>query len=483
MALVHFAKWKKGKRFSPHTLLLDPDNYRFDNAGTNLSQSQIRELLVADQKVRELAKTIVTKGYIPVEDIVLIHADGKYIVAEGNRRVCAFQLLAKPDLAPPNARAAFRRLRERAGDELPTKLECVIAPNRSEADIYVFAKHADDGFRKAWARPRQAAFVVARLNSGSSVADVAEQTGLEPSKIVESVVAVELLRLVDCVPLDEATRERLADPDSFNYTALVERIFGNPEIRAILGIEIDASGIRGVAGNREGFLTVLTKIFEDVAGSAATRVYATSELATARVKSFGYQAEGKSEWRAFIPKESGFTPVVPTSAQGKKPKKAAAGPGKSAPSGDFVLPFDLSVEVGTPKLRALIDEAQRIEIDRFPHIAGFALRCVFEIALNEAVDERNCRKALLALHPGSKNAELSVRTLLIEAKKGQAFSLNLDQPEKRIVDTLTGNGFLSYDTLNLIAHNKHWAATASNVRALRDSLLPILRKALSGVSP
>ncbi len=206
MPLVHFESWKKNKKFSPNALLLDPDNYRLSRTGDRLSERQIIHQLVVNEGVRDLAAQIVQKGYMPVEDIIVVKENGRNVVAEGNRRVCAVKLLKNPALAPDDFQKSFENLKKRAGNELPKQLYCVIAPNRAEANIYVFSKHAEESFSRRWQSIRQASFVVDQLNKGLSIDEVTEATGLARSKIIEEVVALDLYRISALLPLSQKAK-------------------------------------------------------------------------------------------------------------------------------------------------------------------------------------------------------------------------------------------------------------------------------------
>lgn len=71
------------------------------------------------EDVLPLARDIVRYGLSPLERFAMVPVGGKkgagkqsasYIVAEGNRRICALKLLSDPDLAPPALRKAFEKL-------------------------------------------------------------------------------------------------------------------------------------------------------------------------------------------------------------------------------------------------------------------------------------------------------------------------------------------------------------------------------------
>ncbi|PMU33447.1 hypothetical protein C1Y12_29060, partial [Pseudomonas sp. FW305-47B] len=73
-----------------------------------------------EEAVYQLARDIAKHGLNPLERFALIPRKGKgngaatsYIMAEGNRRLCAIKLLADPELAPAEQRKAFEKLAEK----------------------------------------------------------------------------------------------------------------------------------------------------------------------------------------------------------------------------------------------------------------------------------------------------------------------------------------------------------------------------------
>lgn len=85
--------------------LQNPRHKPFDN------QDQAIEHLCHEERIVELAQDIVKNGLNPLELFALLK-DGQntYIVAEGNRRVCALMLLNDPELAPSKFRGKFTAL-------------------------------------------------------------------------------------------------------------------------------------------------------------------------------------------------------------------------------------------------------------------------------------------------------------------------------------------------------------------------------------
>ena len=74
------------------------------------NQKEIIKHMIDKEKVRELAKDIVKKGMInPLDIIGIVVENGKKIVLEGNRRVCALKLLNDPSLAPKKHQKYFEK--------------------------------------------------------------------------------------------------------------------------------------------------------------------------------------------------------------------------------------------------------------------------------------------------------------------------------------------------------------------------------------
>src|SRR5690606_27830418 len=81
-------------------------NPRLDPEGDYYTLNDFaNEVTITDAEKREfiaLAKSIAEKGFIPADPVVLWQNEdnGKYYVAEGNRRILAIKLLLDPKLAP-----------------------------------------------------------------------------------------------------------------------------------------------------------------------------------------------------------------------------------------------------------------------------------------------------------------------------------------------------------------------------------------------
>ena len=127
-------------------LFLDAHNYRLD-APSNASQEYLRELLFEQWKVIEMAESIVSYGGIyPSDNIIATFEDNKYIVLEGNRRLCAIQCLLNDSLIPQKFKKKFQARVQKIDSVLKTKIDSIavaISPKRVDAEWLITAKHTD----------------------------------------------------------------------------------------------------------------------------------------------------------------------------------------------------------------------------------------------------------------------------------------------------------------------------------------------------
>lgn len=218
------------------------------------SQDQIIEQLCKKENVYELAKDIVKHGLSPLERFAVFEeqastvasssrpSKGKrkpkpvYVVAEGNRRVCALKLLTDPDLAPPERRASFEELAANAPAIGP--LPCVIFTDEDDLNLWLERTHQgpQGGVgRKDWnAEQKQRHSGGQKNRIALALLDYAENEGI----------------------IQRADRE--------GRLTTIQRYVGNPLVREALGV--DLSDPDGICRNRpaQDFDILVRKFFKDL---------------------------------------------------------------------------------------------------------------------------------------------------------------------------------------------------------------------------
>ncbi len=119
-------------------IYLDTENPRHEPID---DQDKIIEYLVSKEKVKPLAKDIASHGLSPIEPFaVLDNGNGRYVVLEGNRRLCALILLNDPMRSPNSDRSYFQKLADSMSSPI-TEVDSIAFNSRKEADIWIDRRH------------------------------------------------------------------------------------------------------------------------------------------------------------------------------------------------------------------------------------------------------------------------------------------------------------------------------------------------------
>lgn len=219
---------------------LDEENPRFEAVD---SEDEAIEKLCLKEQVLQLADDIVAHGLSPAEKLLLLpDEDGRmgkaktYIVAEGNRRVCALKLLDDPDRAPAKFKASFKSLAKNWDGV--GKMDAVLFQNRDEVNLWLERIHggaANGRGRRSW-DPEQAARHTGKGKNQLALAvlDYAEDNGF------------------------------IQKTDRRGIITTAQRYLGNASFREALGL--DASDIDNLKRTRPkaAFDTLLEQFFSDL---------------------------------------------------------------------------------------------------------------------------------------------------------------------------------------------------------------------------
>jgi hypothetical protein len=163
-------------------IFLDLSNPRHEPYKT---EAEVIEYLCREEQVHSLARDISKIGINPLEIFAVIPADRKsgraqsFIVAEGNRRMCALKLLDDPDLAPAKYRKDFTKLSEESVkiSEVPG----IVFEDETELNLWKERIHGgvQGGVgRKPWNPEQKTRHIGDRKNVlAQTVLDYAEQKG------------------------------------------------------------------------------------------------------------------------------------------------------------------------------------------------------------------------------------------------------------------------------------------------------------------
>lgn len=341
------------------SLHFDPQNPRREPME---DEADIRRVLCEDEGVLMLAQHISEHGQNPLARIAVIDhpaLPGHYIVPEGNRRLCAMQLLRDPERAPtPTARKTFERLKK-TGRPMPDTLEAVWFSTREVASPWLSVNHEGEqgGIGTvAWGTAEKA-----RFNRGG------ERSAIRPKN-----PNVQALHLVDY-----ATNRGLISPEQRNLISLTTLTRYLPSLRATLALENSEDCT--TRADREQFNAALQRFLIDAIPSAdplkPSPVHSRSKAADWKAYSVKLHHDGVS------PTDRSHVPYDPMQAPPPKPAAKAA-QRRSTTHPDrrkYLIPGDFVVPYKDPVLQRMVVEGKQhtdCEENRFG--ANYLIRAILE---------------------------------------------------------------------------------------------------------
>jgi len=221
-------------------LLLDPLNPRVD-VNEEANQEEIRLHLLKYEEIVELANEIVRdKRLLPGDRIITYIEDGKHVVLEGNRRICACQLLLDPTLIPPGYEKRFPRADSEDLILNISQIKADVAPNRNAAENVLTKRHTEPGIKK-WSPIAKMRRVARWYNQGETIKEIATRIGASTNNVRRSIHEYHLLKFV--LDLSEWTLEEL---DILRDEKLAvnpyTRFFTLARTKEVLKLEFDESG-------------------------------------------------------------------------------------------------------------------------------------------------------------------------------------------------------------------------------------------------
>lgn len=224
-------------RVSVLDLLLNRDNPRHEPKN---NQEEIIDYLLGDEEVYNLARHMSAHGINPLEVVAVFKDDDdNLIVAEGNRRICAAQLLTDTGKSPEKDRKRFEALFRRGMDV--SKVNIAIFQNYEAARPWLQVLHdgEQDGIgRRRWKPAQKARATTNKSNDSLAVAllDYAEKQNV----------------------IDEEFRKNI-------QISTVTRYLANPVVRNALGLKsLTTSSEIEIFTDIQRFLGVLTHFLSGV---------------------------------------------------------------------------------------------------------------------------------------------------------------------------------------------------------------------------
>jgi hypothetical protein len=335
------------------SLLLDLRNPRYPPARSQ--RDAFRSLIASErQKLVALAHDIVTFGLSPIDLLLVVSRGRNYIVLEGNRRLSAIRMLNNPDLAADTPiEAAMRRLALDADsiDEAP----CTIVPSREEARHWIELRHSGEGDGAGVVRWN----AIARNR-------FSHRPGTQVAQALEFLEAV-----TRAYPGNDVIADLAARIAETRITTL-GRLVRDPNFRARAGIT-EQTGTLLFSFTPEALLP----FFEHVLGDLAT------DLSVSQIKSKDLRSRYLSSTPE--PEASGRLADPRPLSNGNSSNGATASRPNPRPSRPPRPLRGLKLRNLGAKTQAVLQEFQRLDVDKLPNAAAVLIRAILELSLDEYI--------------------------------------------------------------------------------------------------
>lgn len=415
-------------------LLLDTSNYRIVK---QTSQKGARDAIIAEQgkKLVKLAEDIIEHGLNPFDLPMVIDAeDGNqnYIIVEGNRRFTAISLLLDPELAKgTSVYKAFSGFNKKHADAIPKVLNCVIAPNKSSALVWINRKHAN-GLEGAGTEPWTA--------MAKARADV-EQGMPRPDLDVVNFV-------LSNPSIDEGLRAHL-EGAGFSLTTL-QRLVTTKELQDATGLTLD-DGELVSSYDKDWLQKVFTDLVTTIANGERAGVKFTERNIDSQEKRQAFVTDlvtghhgKKKASKAWI--VTGNPKAI--SGTSKSPKTSGVKGTPSTEDQPNLIPRKFKLELPAGKINDVFIELKKLDVVTHRHAASVLFRVFYELSVDSFLKSQNSMPA-----QGKKDSLLDKINLAIELLETK----NL-MTKKELATTKTEladkNSLLSPVTLNAYVHSE-----------------------------
>lgn len=454
-------------------LLLNPSNPRF-----NPVQHQKETILsmIEDQqgKLIALAEHILENGLNPTDIILVCPNQNQWLVLEGNRRVTALKLVNEPDLVPTQfgkLKRDFQKLNAILDNSILENIPCVVIEDRATANEWIRLKHIgenDGAGTVRWDGQQTSRFSY-------------QVSGATDSRII----FFDYLKELDAIPL--SYKERFSYIKKTNF----DRLMGDPDVRALIGVESAGGKFSLINGVNAYLLEILYDLaFTDLSVGQIYRKedrkgYLTDIIQRVATKQSGQHNEHypsldtaekiqRGETEGVLTDDLHDKQVDPTShtaqpsTTGASAKQPTFTPkqdvGKSYPiNRKTIVPSQHKLTVTHGRIAKIFNELKSLDIETYPNAGAVLFRVFIELSADCYISKNSIKNVDI-------NSSLSKK---IEAVADDIESKKLLtkyelRAARQMATSNTQNS--SVKTFHSYVHNKDVTPSSTDLKSAWDDL-------------
>ena len=445
----NYDKWPRQK-VKITDLFLDPENIRLQVEVKSSQEALINDLFF-NENAMQVLESIATDGFFPDEVPVVVKEDKKFTVIDGNRRVAALKVLARPEIVP-SKEVSIKEIVKKTNPSIG-EVEVVVAPDRDSVRHFLASKHTQNT-RRPWRPLRQAYFYKAELERGKTVQNLRED--YPTADINKFLRMINVHKIAKSVKYDSEQIAKKVHNERTFPASTIERLYEDKQVRDFLGFDFDGDGEVKINIDKKEFEKGFKRIVQDVVEKAVdSRTLNNEKSRKAYLDNFS-----KDD--------------TPSKTKG----------GKVITSQDFkeaslsytrrrirLAPKDVKFTLQSPAVKRMLIELQGIDYHKFPNASHDLLRSFLECALKAYFD--HCGNSI---KPSKGKSYVFLDDVLKAFKNEMDADKNtqLSQVAQKIISNATMMSY-SAQAMNATNHNPSVFATDKEVEEAWDAMEKLFR--------
>ena len=451
------------KQINVTELLLNPENPRFNPVK---HQTETLSAMVEDQKEKlsTLAEHIIDNGLNPTDIILVRPFQKQWLVLEGNRRVTALKLVNEPDLVPSQyakLKRDFQKLNAVLDKDLLEHIPCVIIEDPALANEWIRLKHTGENDGAGTVRW-----------DGQQTSRFSAQTS---GNADNRIVFLDELKMRSEIP--QTYKDAFSSIKKTNF----DRLMGDPDVRALLGIDVENG--KFILSN--GVNTYLLFVLYDlaIADLSVGAIYHKSDR-----KKYIEELQQRAEQQKSTPAGS-----VPTgssdseeSPDDSSPDETARGNSNRTPPSQGessartrnarsypinrkpLIPAQHRLTISHARIVKIFNELKQLDTDTYPNAVSVLFRVFIELSADCYIAKNSTITGVNAENKLGKKIEAVAADL--ESK--QIMTANELRGVRQMVSSPTQNS--SIKTFHSYVHNKDITPSSTDLKSAWDDLWPFI---------
>lgn len=408
------------------------------------NQEKTIEKIIEDQDNRLffLARDILIWGINPHDPIqVYLSKNKKYVVLEGNRRICVLKLLDNPNLIDdqksPQLKKKFEKLHKENKSRILHEVECAVYNNPKDAEHWIGLKHGygEPGVgTENWAPLQKDRWKEKTEEKASRVLQIIKK--MKSSKNVSQEIKDKLIEI---------------------NTSNLDRLINDPDVRGFLGLEMHDGLIYSKIDEKE-VMKGLVQIIKDILDPRfnVRKIYTKDErkiyLNNFPKKNIpNKRIKAKKSWRF-------TTSTAPLPSTKAKPYSKYR---------NTLIPSTFKLRIGNTKINDIFDELKKIKIEKFTNSVAVLFRVFTELSLDVYIEKNLPKKQI-------KNLQQKIFVVANQLEHKKWVGKNICKGIKMAVKDK--NNILGIDTWQAYVHNPHFSPSPKDLMLTWNNIQIFIEK-------